>query len=201
MALGKHPNWHQHELFDRAEVPAHVPRLAAFARRTTRKRVAPLPWEGMGSWVRQIGRLLAVETTSSAHFERFDKTARELTIERIRLCRHSDDLARVADMLDEADQQRRRYFLHDLDRVWTKAELGALRVEVRNRLHQLSIGRVTPKAKGPRLDPARLPMERLEALIQQHRDIGMVEQLRAERARRLAHLSQSEGEGEGDRRL
>ena len=67
-------------------------------------------------------------------------TARHLTIERIRASPHDDDLARVAAMLDEADKVRRRYHLHGLDRVWSKAELGALGVEVRNRLHQLSIG-------------------------------------------------------------
>lgn len=185
MALGKHPRPNQFELFDRAEVPDHTPRLAAFARRQPRPRSKPLTWEGMGSWVRQIGRLLAVETCSSNHFERFDKTARQLTAERIRVCRHADDLERVAAMLDEADEARRRCFLHGLDRVWSKAELGALRVEVRNRLHQLSIGRETPRPKGPHLDPTRLPLDRIEALIQRHKDIRIVELLRAERQRRL----------------
>lgn len=185
MSLGKHPNWHQHELFDRSEVPEHVPRLAAFERRMQRKAPKPLAWEGMGSWVRQIGRLLAVEQCSSHHFERFDKTARQLTVERIRASRHADDLTRVGIMLDEADQARRRCHLHGLDGVWSKADLGALRVEVRNRLHQLCIGRTTPKPKGPRFDPSRLPLERLEALIQHHPDTGIVEQLRVERERRL----------------
>lgn len=184
VTLGKHPNWRQHELFDRSAVPAHVPRLAAFERREPRRSPKPLAWEGMGSWVRLIGRLLAVETCASVYFERFDKTARQLTAERIRACRHADDLARVGDMLDEANEARRRCYLHGLDCVWSKAEFGALRVEVRNRLHQLRIGRDAPKPKGPRFDPSRLPLDRIEALIQSHPDIRIVEQLRAERARR-----------------
>ena len=58
MTLGKHRSRQQFELF---EIPAHVPRLAAFARRVPRRAPKPLAWEGMGSWVRRIGRLLAVD--------------------------------------------------------------------------------------------------------------------------------------------
>lgn len=36
------------------------------------------------------------------------------------------------------------------------------------------------REKGPRLDPSRLPEDRLQALIQSHRDMGVVEALRAE---------------------
>lgn len=186
MALGKHPSWRQFELFERGEVPDHVPRLAVFARRAPRPAPKPDMFEGMGSWVRQIGRLLAIEHPASAHFERFDKTARLLTAERIRVCRHGEDLARVAAMLDEASDARRRSYLHGLDRVWSKAELGALRVEVKNRLHQLAIGRVEPKPKGPRLDPTRIPTDRLDALIQRHPDMRLVELLRRERSNRRA---------------
>lgn len=135
MSLRKYRGGPQQELFDRFEVPDHVPRLAAFTRRKPRTVAKPLTWEGMGSWVRHIGRLLALETCSSDHFGRFDKTARQLTTERIRHCRHADDLERVTAMLDAADRSRRQCHLHGLDRVWSKAKLGALRVEVRNRLH------------------------------------------------------------------
>lgn len=189
MALGKHRGWRQFELFERADVPAHVPRLASFARRAPKPAPRPDIFEGMGSWVRQIGRLLALDRPASTHYERFDTTARLLTAERIRACRHADDLARVSAMLDEANEARRRSYLHGLDRVWTKAELGALRVEVRNRLRQLGIGRVEPRPKGPRLHPTRIPADRLDALIQHHSDIHLVEALRRERARRLADAS------------
>jgi hypothetical protein len=56
--------------------------------------------------------------------------------------------------------------------------------EATNRDRLLSLGRLTPRAKGPALDPVRLPNDRLEYLIQTHRDIAVVEALRAERRRR-----------------
>jgi hypothetical protein len=68
--------------------------------------------------------------------------------------------------------------------VWSRAELGELRVEVRNRLHQLDIGRIEPRLKGPRFDPSRMPLERIEALIKSHPDMQIVTRLRAERERR-----------------
>ena len=51
-----------------------------------------------------------------------------------------------------------------------------------------------PKPKGPALDPLRLPDDRLQVLIQTHRDMAGLEALRAERARRRV-----EGGGEGAR--
>jgi hypothetical protein len=68
--------------------------------------------------------------------------------------------------------------------VWSRAELGVLITEAVNRQRQLAIGRVTPRPKGPPLDPRRLPDDRLDHLIQHHRDLQLVEALRAERRRR-----------------
>jgi hypothetical protein len=127
-----------------------------------------------------------VETCSSAHFQRFDETARHLTAERIRCCRHAEDLERVEHRLLDARHKLRAGYIHNLDRVWTRPELGALIVEVRNRLAQLRVGRDAPKPKGPRLDPTRMPLEAIERLIQRHPDLELVGRLRAERARRLA---------------
>ena len=56
--------------------------------------------------------------------------------------------------------------------------------EAVNRRRQLAMGRLITKPKGPRLDPRRLPDARLEHLIQHHRDLIVVEALRAERRRR-----------------
>lgn len=144
----------------------------------------PYSWISMASWVRQIGHLLAIETASSDHYSRVRETARELTPARIRECRHDDDLARAEAMLDVA---RHGYSscLYGLDRAFTKAEAGVLLMEVRNRRQLLALGRDRARERGPRLDPARLPIEALERLIQHHRDMHLVEELRAERARRL----------------
>lgn len=92
-----------------------------------------------------------------------------------------DDLACCEAMLVEA----RSGWLYGLDRAFTRAERGALLVEVRNRRHLLAIGRVAPREKGARLDLALLSSDALERLIQSHRDLGLVQQLRAERQRRL----------------
>lgn len=76
-------------------------------------------------------------------------------------------------------------WLYGLDRAFTRAERGERLVEVRNRIVLLGLGRMEPKPKGPRLDPMRLPDAVLLRLIQTHADPRLVEQLRAERQRRL----------------
>lgn len=74
--------------------------------------------------------------------------------------------------------------LHGLERVWSRADLGTLIVEATNRQTLLGLGRDTPRAKGPALDPRRLPDDRLDHLIQSHRNIDIVNALRGERERR-----------------
>jgi hypothetical protein len=130
-------------------------------------------------------RLFAIESPSSDHYERVRRTARELTVEHIRLCRHLDDLARCEAMLVQANSG----WLYGLDRAFTRAERGELLVEVRNRIVLLGLGRTEPKPKGPRLDPMRLPDAALLRLIQKHADPHLVEQLRAERQRRLDRIA------------
>lgn len=147
-------------------------------------RPRAFPWESMGAWVRHMHRLFAIETASSDHYDRVQRTARDLTVERIRECRHDDDLARCERMLVEA----RSGWLYGLDRVFSRAERGEMLVEVRNRRIVLSLGRSEPKPKGPRFDPTLMPVEALERLIQSHSDIGFVDRLRDERERREAQV-------------
>ncbi|AXB80100.1 hypothetical protein [Novosphingobium sp. P6W] len=129
-----------------------------------------------------MNHLFAIEALSSDHYARTRGTARTLTVDRIRECRHDDDLARCEAMLVQAKQG----WLYGLDRAFTKAERGELLVEVRNRRQLIKLGRSAPKSKGPRLDPTRLPAEALIRLIQSHPDIEVVKRLRAERDRRGA---------------
>lgn len=152
-------------------------------RREERGKAKAFAWESMGAWVRHMHRLFAIESPSSDHYARTRETARCLTVERIRECRHDDDLARCETMLVEA----RSGWLYGLDRAFSRAERGTLLVEVRNRRHLLALGRLTPKAKGPRFDLASLPAEALDRLIQQHQDYRVVERLRAERERRFSN--------------
>ena len=134
----------------------------------------------MGAWVRIMHRLFALEEPSSDHYRRSRETARELTVDRVRECRYDDDIARVEQMLVKA----RSGWLYGLDRAFTRAERGEVLVEVRNRRLLLALGRSAPKPKGARFDPAQLPHDALERLIQSHPDQRVVDVLRAERSRR-----------------
>jgi hypothetical protein len=128
---------------------------------------------------------------STPHYTRFDRTARWLTVSRIRALTDLDEAAALAGLL-----RRARYpgpALHGLEGVWSRPELGALITEATNRARQLALGRQAPRLRGPRLDPAYLPDDRLEALIQQHRDLQVVEALRGEKRRREAARSDALG--------
>jgi hypothetical protein len=183
-------NIRQLDLFFREKQPLRsAPPIRSY-RKTEKRAPKAFAWESMGAWVRQMNRLFAIEAPSSDHYARVRATARTLTVERIRECRHDDDLARCEAMLVQAKQG----WLYGLDRAFTKAERGELLVEVRNRRQLIKLGRSSPKGKGPRLDPSLLPPDALNRLIQSHPDIEVVECLRAERDRREA-LQNDNGTG------
>lgn len=173
-------SWREPDLFyGDKQPPRTIPPMKAY-RPAARKAAKPFGWESMGAWVRLMHRLFALEEPSSEHYRRTRETARALTVERVRECRHDDDLARCEAMLVEA----RAGWLYGLDQAFTRAERGVLLVEVRNRRQLLAIGRLAPKLKGARLDPRCLPDEALERLIQSHADVNLVDRLRGERERR-----------------
>lgn len=183
--LPKFKGWRQRELFDRADVLAHVPRLEYFGEAERRRAArgaaehAPVFWQGMASWVRQLASIPPSWRRSDQQERRLRQIARMLDVEKVRLCRHDDSLALVEEWLCD-------FRNNDLCGAFTRAEIGRLIVEVRNRRQLLALGRDKPKPKGPRMDPARLPDEALERLIQSHPDMALVEALRAERDRRSA---------------
>ncbi len=141
------------------------------------------PFSSLTAWLAEIDRQGALMRPRSRLYERFDRTARTLTPGRIR---RAEDPVAVAELVRRLRAARYPggHDLHELDRVWSRAELGVLITEAVNRGRQLAIGRVTPRPKGPQFDPRRLPDDRLEHLIQHHRDLQVVEALRAERRRR-----------------
>lgn len=179
-------SYQQPDLFFGDKQPPRTLRPERAYRREERKRAGAFAWESMGAWVRHMHRLFAIESASGEHYARTRDTARCLTVERIRECRHADDLERCETMLVEA----RSGWLYGLDRAFSRAERGTLLVEVRNRRHLLAIGRTSPKPKGPSFDLNRLPIEALERLIQCHPDLAVVVRLRQERDRRTAGLTQ-----------
>ncbi len=141
------------------------------------------PFGGLAAWLAEVDRQARLMRPSRPLYERYDRTARTLTPGRIRT---SDDGISVAELVVRLRAARYPggHGLHGLDRVWSRAELGVLITEAVNRQRQLAMGRVEARPKGPRLDPRRLPDARLEHLIQHHRDLALVEALRAERRRR-----------------
>jgi len=91
-----------------------------------------------------MNRLFAIESPSGDHYRRSRETARSLTVEHVRECRHEDDLARCETMLVEA----RSGGLYGLDRAFTHAERGELLVEVRNRRHPISLAELCQRRRG-----------------------------------------------------
>ena len=156
------------------------------------------PWRGLADWHHELDRQSALMRPRRALYHRFDATARRLTAARITACRDVPAVMRLVDRLSAA-----RFpsgCLHDLDRVWSRAELGELLVEATNRRTLLAMGRDRPRPKGPTLDPRRLPDDRLAYLIQSHRDLAVVDALRHERERRIAEarlLSSAAGGNHG----
>lgn len=170
----------QPDLFFGDKIPPRTLKPERAYQPERREKAKGFAWESMGAWVRHMNRLFAIECPSSDHYARTRTTARALTVDRIRECRHDDDLGRCEAMLIDA----RSGWLYGLDRAFSRAERGELLVEVRNRRQLLALGRTAPKTKGPRLDETRLPLSALIKLIQTHPDPFVVERLRRERKRR-----------------
>jgi hypothetical protein len=142
-------------------------------------------------WLTEISRQQERMRAATPAYNRFDRTARWLTPARIFTFNDVDQVAALASLLRKAKYPSN--FIHGLDRVWSRAELGSLVVAATNRTRQLAMGRRTPRVRGPRLDPARLPDDRLDHLIQHHRDLDVVDGLRAEKRRRECRRSEALG--------
>lgn len=140
-------------------------------------------WTGVAGWVEAVIGLGRHQRPSSEFYARSTALHRSLDRSDIRSCRDRQALADVDKLLS---QLQAFGLLHGPLRSMSAEEIGSLRVEVHNRLRVIDSGRLDqpPREKGPRLDPARLPAERLDHLIQHHRDMTVVEALRAEKRRR-----------------
>jgi hypothetical protein len=148
------------------------------------------PWAGGANWVYEVRRLARIMQCRSAHHRRFERTCAQLTPWRLRSPVQCNAAA-IAGILPLLEAAKRTVGyglpignLGPQRTGWTRAEFGELLVVARNRKLLLELGRDRPKEKGPRFAPELLPIERLESLIQTHRDLDVVDRLRAERRRR-----------------
>lgn len=148
-----------------------------------RQRVARAkPVTSVYGWLVEVQRQAALYRPARAWYDRWRATIRWLTAGRIRACHHRATLERL-------DQFLRKH-LYDrspsgVGGQFGKAEIGELIAETGNRVRVLARGRIAGKPKGPPFDVLLIPDERLEWLIQHHRNMDLVEACRRERVRRV----------------
>lgn len=145
---------------------------------------------GGEGWIREMERLAAIaglKPNAARIRPRLDHTARLLEPWRLRSSVHCNLVAaeRILAMLEACRREPTRRLVGEYRAPWTDAELGAMIVELRNRFTLFELGRLAPKPKGPRFDPDRIPLERLDWLIQRHPNMDLVERLRQARNRRM----------------
>ena len=145
-----------------------------------------LSYASIAEWIDLVYRIGSQIRPSRTHYRRCRALYRSLGIGDLRNSRNIAALEACEQLFESARQAGDTPCGHGLGREFTRAEIGMLLVETRNRLAALRSGRADrPRAKGPRFDPARIPDAALERLIQQHSDLETVDRLRAERNRRL----------------
>jgi hypothetical protein len=146
-------------------------------------------WAGPWAWADELERQARIMRCSTPHYTRFKATCRLLTPWRVRSPAQCSAAAieRILPLLEEmhARGALQRHHTHDA-RVPHDWPLGELLVEARNRRRLAELGRNQARIRNPRFALELIPDERLEALIQRHPNLELVEKMRAERARRSA---------------
>jgi hypothetical protein len=144
-----------------------------------------LPYSSVAGWLDLVYRVGSQPRASTPFYQRCRLLYRSLRLDDIRACRDLAALAGLEQLFDRARHWQDLPAGYGLQRVMARSEIGALLVETRNRLEAVRSGRADRQRRpGPRFDAQRLPDAALERLIQHHPDLGVVEQLRAERRRR-----------------
>ncbi len=145
-----------------------------------------IDWATIGEWCARVtdegGKLRA----SSEHYGRLRALYRSLTVDHVRRSCDRPGLLRAEQMFNLGRFNAIPKY-HGLASELSRAEMGTMLVELRNRRIALASGRAfLPRTKGPRLDPAQLTDAALDRLIQTHVDLNLVDRLRAERELRAA---------------
>jgi hypothetical protein len=145
-----------------------------------------LGYSSLAEWLELVYRIGGKIRCSQPHYTRCGRLYRSLRAGDIRSSRDIPALEGCERLFQRARGAGDIPCGRGLQRELTRAEIGALLVETRNRLDALRSGRANrPRPKGPRFDPARIPDAALERLIQRHPDLDTVDRLRAERNRRI----------------
>jgi hypothetical protein len=145
-----------------------------------------LQWATIAEWCHIVMVEGGKVRPSSEHYRRLGCIYRSLTVARIRSSRDIVGLATAIRLFDLGRHNPLPAF-HGLAREFSRAEMGTILVELRNRHKALVSGRADfPRAKGPKLDPAMLTDAALDRLIQRHGDLALVGRLREERNLRRA---------------
>lgn len=143
-----------------------------------------ISWTGLGQWVARVMTIGEEIRPSYRHYRRCGLLFDSLEDVDIGL---TFDMAALtaAERLFDAARIGQSGLFRGPERHWPRDEIARRLQLIRARRVAIATGRALhPRAKGPRLDPGRLPNDRLEALIQRHRDLDVVERLREERRRR-----------------
>jgi hypothetical protein len=142
-----------------------------------------LKWRGLSEWLTRTYEVNATMRCSAQCHGRAVALYKTLTIDRIRNSVDIEVLRKIHELL-RSSRYTDAPLRYGLGRAFTRAELGVLISEADNQIRWVENG-CPAREKGPRLDPRYLPDDRLDFLIQRHRDIDLVEKMRAEKRRRM----------------
>jgi hypothetical protein len=161
-----------------------------------------LAYASLAEWLDLVHRIGGRIRCARAHYDRCARLYRSLGTGDIRSSQDIAALEACERLFNRARGAGDIPSGYGLQRAFTRAAIGALLVETRNRIAALRSGRADrPRRKGPRFDPARIPDAALERLIQRHPDLDTVERLRAERRRRLLPRDRARGRDIGERKV
>lgn len=142
-------------------------------------------WRGVAGWIEAASQVSAAPYCSAPVYKRVELVYRSLSNAHIRASVDEAALATLVDMMARSKAGAQIPGFHSFRKRLRREEIGEILMEARNRLGNLQSGRAfRSRTPGPKLDPARIPDDRLLYLIQHHKDLAVVEAMRAERARR-----------------
>lgn len=141
-----------------------------------------IEWHGLAGWLDAVYSINGGYRPAAAFYDKARRLYQSLQIQDIWACPDPSIVSELRDLAGHA-----RYgdapLRWGLGRAISRPELGTMMVEAENARRRLVSGPRDREA-GPRFDPTRIPDNRLDALIQTHKSLDVVEQLRRERSRR-----------------